>query len=573
MTALMLRPLCAALALVLLGQTGLAMAGKTGGFSKTIPNSREQSRNFYNAVYQSSEGVAMGWTGNLAQCAPGTTTSAYLNAGLARVNYFRAMAGLPASTTFLADYNQKAQQAALMMLANQALSHSPPNNWTCYTADGATAAGLSNLSAGSAGAESVTGYMNDAQVPELGHRRWIMHPSTQNMGLGAVEDAAQAKYRKTSVLWVLDNHLSDPRPAVRDGFVAWPPKGYVPYPLIFKDWSFAYPDADFSQATARLTLNGADLPVQVRTLPNGYGENGFAFRPVTPLAPSNTDQTFHVTVDKVLIDGKPQRFEYDVRGFDPAVKGAASVRPIISGPAQPALNEASAYAFTQVPGADGYQRRYTKLAAFTATEGAETGAAAFTVDADTDAYSVVAQDVFASGKAAFHLAETDTKQQTLTWNPTFYVQNTQAVLRFSSRLGWATEQQSAMIEASLDGGKTWKNLYQQNGTGGIGETSFVPRSISLKAYAGQTVQLRFAYAITKSGTYYPQSTAGYGWYIDDIRLTQTYKSGTPAITNLGKVAAFNFKPTTRGAHLLQVRATAFGGYPLEWGPGFVAKVP
>lgn len=573
MPAIPPRPLCAALALVLLGHTGLAMAGKTGGFSKAIANNREQSRNFYNAVYQSSEGVPMAWTGNLAQCVPGTIAPAYRSAALTRVNYFRALAGLPATVTFLPDYNQKAEQAALMMLANQALNHHPPSGWACYTADGATAAGLSNLAAGSAGAESVTGYMDDSKVAELGHRRWLLYPSTLNMGLGAVEDATRPTYKKASALWVLDDHLSDPRPPVRDDFVAWPPKGYVPYSLIFPDWSFAYADADFSQATAKLSLNGADLPVQLKPLPNGYGENGFAFRPVTPLVPSKADQTFHVTVDKVLVGGVAKHFEYDVRGFDPSVKTASSVRPVISGPIQPPLGQVSAYTFTKVPGADGYQRRYARLAAFTATEGAEKGSAAFKVDADTGSYSVVAEDVFASGKAAFHLAQTTQQRQSLTWNYSFYVQNALATLKFSSRLGWATDNQSALVEASLDGGKTWQALYQQSGTGGIGETSFTPRSVSLKAYAGQTVQLRFAYLLAKPGGYYPQSQTGVGWYIDDICLTQAYKAGTPVTTSLGKVASFDFTPPSSGPHLLQVRATAFGDYPLEWGPGFLAKAP
>ena len=52
---------------------------------------------------------------------------------LLRLNYYRAMAGVPATVTFSDTYNAMDQQAALMMSANGQLSHSPPTTWTCYT--------------------------------------------------------------------------------------------------------------------------------------------------------------------------------------------------------------------------------------------------------------------------------------------------------------------------------------------------------------------------------------------------------------------------------------------------------
>ena len=50
-----------------------------------------------------------------------------------RINYFRAMAGVGDDITFDSTYNTKAQAAALMMSANQALSHSPPADWDCFS--------------------------------------------------------------------------------------------------------------------------------------------------------------------------------------------------------------------------------------------------------------------------------------------------------------------------------------------------------------------------------------------------------------------------------------------------------
>lgn len=568
------RPLVAALAFVLVAHADLAAAAKTGGFSINIPKTRETARNFYNAVYTASNNIAMGWTGRLAGCVPGTVSTAYLNAGLTRVNYFRAMAGVPAKITFLADYNQKAQQAALMMLANQNLSHNPPTNWTCYTANGATAAGSSNLAAGSAGAASIDGYIDDEGVSSLGHRRWIVYPQTQIMGQGSVADSSKSPYREASALWVFDSHMNDARPTTRDGFVAWPPKGYVPYALLYKTWSFSYPNADFSQALVTLTQGTTNISVTVSRPGNGFGENTLAFTPTTALTPSTADKTYRVVVSNVKINGVATNFTYEVKAFDPAVKTSASVTPVISGNAQLMLNQPETYTYTPVPGAEAYQRQVATLSAFATVFGAESNTTTgFKVDADTTAYSVIASDMFATGgKYAFHLAHPAARTQTLTWNYTFFVRNAQATVKFDSLLGWATSAQSAQVQVSVDSGKNWKAVYQQAGSGGSGESSFVARSVSLAAYAGKIVQIRFAY-VFNGGSYYPQANKGVGWYLDNLSLANVSRVTGQSLTSLGKVTSFGFTPTAANAqYLFQVRAMAFGGYPLEWGPGFTAKV-
>ena len=55
-------------------------------------------------------------------CTAGTTSQAYADATILRVNYFRAMAGLQADVVLSNAWNLKAQDAALMMSAQGALS-------------------------------------------------------------------------------------------------------------------------------------------------------------------------------------------------------------------------------------------------------------------------------------------------------------------------------------------------------------------------------------------------------------------------------------------------------------------
>src|SRR6185312_8522029 len=117
------------------------------------------------------------------------------------------------------------------------------------TSAGASAAANSNLALGSFGPDSITGYINDfgANNTEAGHRRWLLYPQTQTMGTGDIP--AGNGFTNANATWVLDGNYGTARPATRDGFVAWPPPGYVPYPVVFARWSFAYPNADFSTAT------------------------------------------------------------------------------------------------------------------------------------------------------------------------------------------------------------------------------------------------------------------------------------------------------------------------------------
>src|SRR5882762_2365769 len=68
----------------------------TGGFVVNI-DSREEVRSFYNAVYKSSDGVPMNTTADVSTCTPGTNGTLFKEAVLRRINWFRAMAGIPAS--------------------------------------------------------------------------------------------------------------------------------------------------------------------------------------------------------------------------------------------------------------------------------------------------------------------------------------------------------------------------------------------------------------------------------------------------------------------------------------------
>ena len=143
-----------------LPRRGISKHGPTGPFTINTAK-REEARNFFNTVYSASEGFSIGWTGNLATCTPGTTDAAFRDLVALRINYYRAMAGMPANIMFDATFNNKDQAAALIMSANNSLSHFPPTTWTCYSANGYEAAGKSNIALGNAGPDAVTAFIED----------------------------------------------------------------------------------------------------------------------------------------------------------------------------------------------------------------------------------------------------------------------------------------------------------------------------------------------------------------------------------------------------------------------------
>jgi uncharacterized protein YkwD len=286
------------------------------------PSDRQTSLDYFNQVYRFSENIPIEWTGSHANCDPGETSSTFKKAVQIRINYFRAMAGVPQTVQLSEEYNDKAQQAALMMSVNGQLSHNPPPSWLCYTNEGAEAAGSSNLFLGVYGPAAITGYMEDpgsGNYP-VGHRRWILYPQTEWMGTGDIPGTGS--YWSSNDLWVFDENLWSPRPQTREEYVAWPPPGYVPYQVVFPRWSFAYAYADFSETLVTMSSGGQVVPVVVQPVVNGYGENTLVWVPDLSFdAPPPGDTVYDVTVSGVKIDGMPRDFTYQVILFDPGPLG------------------------------------------------------------------------------------------------------------------------------------------------------------------------------------------------------------------------------------------------------------
>ena len=487
---------------------------------------REDVRQFFYRAHEPVDGVDPGWTGSVASCTPGTLSSDYLNATLARVNYFRAMAGVP-NVTLDPTKDAGAQAAALIMAAEGAVNHFPPSTWPCWTQTGSNYA-VSNLDLNSGGISGVEDFMDDFGVPSVGHRDALLYEGTGSMGFGevpAVGDDASALY------W---EGLSQPA-TERDGFVAWPPKGFVPYQVVYPDWSFALPGGDFTNATVTMTHNSTNVPVTVnyRSTASQEGQQpdpNIVWTLNQPIGGNpGSDATYTVTVSNIG-NAAQSSFTYNVTIIDP-VHGDPAHTP--TGPTSPKVGVGSTYTVPAISSASGYQWRDTPLVS-NFVDGAESGAGNWSLSClspctQPATYNPVESTDVASGVNAFQLwLPFSYNAYALTLNNAV-LPNANSVLNFDSKFVNFGDF-DAEVQASTDGGATWDpalQTYNQPGN----QSSFSNKSVSLAQYAGERITLRFLVYYSYDNAN-PCDCANQAWHFDNVSFSNTNVWGTSTLSGV-----------------------------------------
>lgn len=234
------------------------------------------------------------WSGSVASCTVGDISPEGRANALKLVNLYRWLAELPPVTTE-ASRDQQAQACALMMEAEGSLSHSPGEDWACYSAMGAMGASSSNISGGP-GVSSIDAYMVDrGNGTTIGHRRWTLSNSLGPIGLGSTGNGASC--------------FQNLRGTGRAGkqWMAWPPPGIVPLEAFGSGrggtidstgWTVQSDQVNLAGATVTVTAGGMNLPVTVTELQSGYGSQ-YAFR-FNPMGWTTTaGQTYAVSVSGI----------------------------------------------------------------------------------------------------------------------------------------------------------------------------------------------------------------------------------------------------------------------------------
>ena len=240
------------------------------------------------------------WNGRVGGCNQGTIDSEIQNKVVDRINYFRRNAGVP-EVLFDEATNEYCQKAALMMTANNALSHEPSKTWRCWSSEGAYAAKHSLLIKEANTSMAVT-YIMDDKNPSAGNRRWLLYPNGRVYGHGSTNDYA--------VIWALDDSGSADTAEYMSKPISWPPKGYLPQLMLMENWTFSL-YADLVNATVIVSQDGKPLDVNVQPYVAGYGAPTLVFKPNYNKNTLPAKSDFEVQVS--LSDGR--QFNYVVHTF------------------------------------------------------------------------------------------------------------------------------------------------------------------------------------------------------------------------------------------------------------------
>jgi hypothetical protein len=518
------------------------------------PASRLGVLTYYQTYYPASEGAAdrMGWAGNSLTGVAGTTTAAFKDDVLRRINFYRGLCTFPTSVTFDATKSAECQQAALMMSANNTVSHNPGPGLKFYTADGAEAAANSNLTLTYFGPDAIDAYMADVETGNeaTSHRRWLLYSLAAEMGTGDIP-ANNGKSSSNS-LWVKGPPFSANQ---KVDFATWPNAGYAPAPLCPVRWSVSYPNADFSSATVTMKKGAVNVPLSIISKSAvGFGDSAIVWVP-TGISTAE-GSTYTVTISGIT--GKaPATKTYSVTFFDPDSLGQSTA---LEGPATIPL-QGAAFRFDPVPGAEVYQVEVSQQGASQSwIEGAEDVPAPQIVSGTTGTYALRETAVAHSGAKSFHLVFPTFTDQFFTVDRNIVPQAT-SHLTFFELSKITTSDNTLAAEISQDNGATWTPVWKRNGVKNsiLAETVWTPVDVDLSAYAGKVVRVRFA-ARYVSSAFAGNTGPTYGFYVDDIAVSNTLAQSSVHQTELpAGVTSFTLN-------------SAIAGFPLAEGAVFQVRV-
>jgi hypothetical protein len=177
---------------------------------------------------------------------------------------------------------------------------------TCYSPEGAASAGQSNIAWGSGHpAPAIDQFMQDnGNATTMGHRRWIVNPPLQPVGIGYWETGGT--YGNAECLRVFGTGGNGPNPP----WTSVPNPGFVPLEIATWTWTFhgslgGIPGAGV--AVLRVDDN-TPLPVAMQALQQGYAQDAISWNPSGWTVEAG--KTYRVTVSglgggDVVYDVKP----------------------------------------------------------------------------------------------------------------------------------------------------------------------------------------------------------------------------------------------------------------------------
>lgn len=524
---------------------------------------------FWYAVYQASEGYQdrVGWNGNYTGSS-GITSAVFVDDVERRLNYFRAMCGVPSDATVnsgskvlinLADAfkpaatitkSSAAQKAALLLVRNYnsstgvdlALTHNPGPALIGWSPAAWNALSKGNFAFGLYGPGAIKGYLveraPDGSVTSswnglVGHRRWCLYPKSTDFATGDQPGSSVAR-PPSNVFYVIQNPSVNTK-SLSAEFVAFPPAGFFPAAINSPHWSLSREGADFSFATVKMT-DSVGNPVALANIyrDKSYGDPAIVWQVPDSVASTfvANDTRFHVAISGIVGDGISSTYEYDVTLIDP---NRITSNQALKGPSKMSATGSAKFKFTVPPHAEGLQIAAYKRESSPWIENAELTKEAAIIGGVGDNYALFAKPAGFSGFGpisgiySFHLTFPTSYDPILRGVPQQFFQidrdiiaKTSAKLSFKFRRGYMTPGSTLAVEKTSDAGVSWQLLGPP--ITGVSLTRVDPYvstiSFNLPTSA-KPVRVRFRY-FTNGGAIYTHEASPSmptGIFIDEITTT------------------------------------------------------
>lgn len=532
---------------------------------------------FWHGVYKRSEGfeARTGWTGKYSTAfgAEGTTSPVFIADVQRRINFYRAMAGIPAtasvntgSKVFIDSTDPyippasitksaAAQRGALMISMNYdfttgrspGFTHDPEVN-SVWNAIPWNANNKSNLSQGVYGPDAIASYVSESSLDgqgnensDAGHRRWVLKLDSTDYASGDIPDyydplAGNLTRRvAANVLYVLQNPAE--RAPLAPRFVPYPNSGYFPAPLNTRFWSLSRVGADFSTATVTVKdSTGKVIYSPIRSTSTEAGDPTIVWEmpPEHSIRTISSDRKFQVTVSGISGSQVPASYSYGVTLINPDL---LDFDQVLSGPDAPHVQTPATYYLPPIPEAEAIRIQTYKQAPAAWKETAETNNQTAIIDRTANNYDLISPASFTqfapvAGVRSFRLTHptfASPADQIFELGRTI-IPKSGATVKFLYRRGYMTENSSLKVEFSKDGGVTWAiagNTIKGNSTYTF-DTSTTAFSALLPA-SGDAILVRFRYHAPPNKLIFAHEINGVtdyrtyptGIFLDEISLTNS----------------------------------------------------
>ncbi|EEH70125.1 MULTISPECIES: CAP domain-containing protein [Acinetobacter] len=267
---------------------------------------------------------------DLNNCYAGKLSAKFRNGFLNEINTVRALHGLP-SITYDYAREDEMMQTALILAANNILTHYPEANTKCYSDIGAVGARTSSLEMGvranmydNPPADTIRSLIHDyfnVMANNVGHRLWMLNPFLQKSAYGSVNAPSFRDTRfpyvvgtSIKVVYPFNNSTTAPLGVIAYPYHNYPAKYYMPGSIlsisVLTDQKnfFANRNVDYAKANVVVTERSSGAKQMISNI--RYENIGVPNHIQFNFDDLKLNVIYDVKLSNVLVNGQPKEYSY-----------------------------------------------------------------------------------------------------------------------------------------------------------------------------------------------------------------------------------------------------------------------